>query len=109
MKINKHYILTLLPAPLFFALIYLLSDYLKRFGVTGPISASSGKPLFYPHYGHLIFYLFLAFLIGGFVFSLYHLLEIKGKLKFLLLALVISFVPIQYIWIITSQVNIFGK
>lgn len=98
---------SLLPIPLYFAICTLLSSYLKKFDIVGPVG-NNGKPIFL-HYSSLIYYGLLALIGAGVIYSLFQALKVTGWKKYALIILIILLLPIQYLWIIATQVIIFGK
>jgi hypothetical protein len=99
---------SLLPIPIFFIFSIILSEYLIKFGITGPIN-SHGQPIFYPNYCNIIYYSLLTIIALGLIYSLFQLKKIKGWLKYALLIFIVLLLPIQFLFTLATLTSIFGK
>lgn len=98
---------SLLSVPLYFGISYLISIYLKRFDIIGPVS-SLGKPIF-SHYSSIVLFGFFALIAIGLIYSLFQAIKVNGWQKYALIVLILLLLPIQYFWVIVMQMSIFGK
>ena len=106
----KTIICALLPSALFLILCWLTPTFLYRYSNIGPVR--DGQPIFQGHYTAFVNAFMQALIVLGVLFSIYVIYKswkTSGKEKYILLISVALMIPIQYVVMISTTVELWGK